>query len=101
VLYDIPHSTISVYQKGEIIYCPQEPSTSLYLLNRGRVKVSRISDTGSEIVIDIYQRDELFGESALASPSLPRSDQATALERAMVLVWPVCGFRGMPISVPI
>ena len=89
MLYDIPHSTISVYQKGEIIYCPEEPSTSLYLLNRGRVKVSRISHTGNEMVIDIYQKDELFGESALANPSLPRSDQATALERAIVLVWPV------------
>jgi CRP/FNR family transcriptional regulator len=67
-LYYLPHSTASSHQKGEIIYAAEEPSASLYLVNRGRVKVSRIFHTGREVVMDIYQKDEFFGESALAGP---------------------------------
>src|SRR5215813_13869303 len=88
-LYYLPHSTASTFQKGEIIYAAEEPSASLYLVSRGRVKVSRIFHTGREVVIDIYQRDEFFGESALAGPMLPRLEQATALERVTVMMWPV------------
>ena len=41
---------------------------------------------GHQVVIDIYQADELFGESALLN--LPyRCERATALENTKVMAW--------------
>ena len=52
----------------------------------GKVKVSRLADDGHQVVVDIYQPDEFFGESAFLN--LPhRSEQATALENTKLMTW--------------
>src|SRR5512132_344439 len=62
------------------------PSTSIYLVIDGKVKVSRLADDGHQVIVDIYQPDEFFGESAFLS--LPhRSEQATALENTKLMTW--------------
>ena len=49
-------------------------------------QVSRIAADGRSVVIDIYQTDEFFGESALLKiPTRP--EQASALEPTKVMVW--------------
>ena len=63
-LAHLPCSTILEYRKGQIVYGQDQPSTSLYLIIEGKVKVSRLSDDGHQVVVDIYQPDEFFGESA-------------------------------------
>ena len=52
------------YRKGQMIYNQDQPSTSIYLVIDGKVKVSRLADDGHQVVVDIYQPDEFFGESA-------------------------------------
>jgi CRP/FNR family transcriptional regulator len=50
------------------------------------VKVSRLADDGHQVVVDIYQTDEFFGESAFLN--LPhRSEQACALENTKLMTW--------------
>jgi len=74
------------YRKGQTIYNQDQPSTSLYLVIDGKVKVVRLADDGHQVVVDIYQADEFFGESAFLS--LPhRSEQATVLEDARLMAW--------------
>ena len=74
------------YRKGQTIYNQDQPSTNLYLVIEGKVKVIRLADDGHQVVVDIYQPDEFFGESAFLS--LPhRSEQATALEDAKLMAW--------------
>jgi CRP/FNR family cyclic AMP-dependent transcriptional regulator len=85
-LAHLPCSTIVEYRKGQTIYNQDQPSTSLYLVIDGRVKVVRLADDGHQVVVDIYQADEFFGESAFLS--LPhRSEQATVLEDAKLMAW--------------
>ena len=85
-LAHLPCSTIVEYRKGQTIYNQDQPSTSLYLVIEGKVKVVRLADDGHQVVIDIYQPDEFFGESAFLS--LPhRSEQATVLEDAKLMAW--------------
>jgi CRP/FNR family transcriptional regulator, cyclic AMP receptor protein len=85
-LAHLPCSSILEYRKGQIIYSQDQPSTSIYLVIDGKVKVSRLADDGHQVVIDIYQPDEFFGESAFLS--LPhRSEQATALENIKLMTW--------------
>src|ERR1039458_2991300 len=82
----LPCSTILEYRKGQVIYSQDQPSTSLYLVIDGKVKVSRLADDGHQVVVDIYQPDEFFGESAFLN--LPhRAEQATALEATKVMTW--------------
>jgi CRP/FNR family transcriptional regulator len=85
-LAHLPCSTILEYRKGQTIYNQDQPSTSLYLVIGGKVKVVRLADDGHQVVVDIYQPDEFFGESAFLS--LPhRSEQATSLEDAKLMAW--------------
>jgi CRP/FNR family cyclic AMP-dependent transcriptional regulator len=85
-LAHLPCSTIVEYKKGQMIYNQDQPSTHIYLIIEGRIKVSRVADDGHQVVVDIYQPDEFFGESALLN--LPhRSEQATALEGTKLMTW--------------
>src|SRR5437773_12557670 len=63
-LAHLPCSTILEYRKGQTIYSQDQPSTSIYLVIDGKVKVCRMADDGRQVVVDIYQPDEFFGESA-------------------------------------
>jgi CRP/FNR family transcriptional regulator len=69
-----------------MIYNQDQPSTSLYLVIDGKVKVSRLADDGHQVVVDIYQPDEFFGESAFLNLA-HRAEQATALENARLMAW--------------
>jgi CRP/FNR family cyclic AMP-dependent transcriptional regulator len=81
----LPCSPIGEFGQGQAIYTPYQQSTKIYLVVQGRVKISRQAD-GSEVVVDIYQADEFFGESALAGPEL-RMEMAVALERSRIMSW--------------
>jgi len=85
-LAHLPCSSIVEYRKGQMIYNQDQPSTSIYLVIDGKVKVSRCADDGHQVVVDIYQPDEFFGESAFLN--LPhRSEQAVALENTKLMGW--------------
>ena len=85
-LAHLPCSSIVEYRKGQIIYGQDQPSTSVYLVIDGRVKVSRLAEDSQQVVVDLYQPDEFFGESALLN--LPRrSEQAAALENTRLMAW--------------
>lgn len=79
-------SNIVDYPKGQRIYSQEQLPDSLYLVIEGRVKVSRMTGYYRQVMIDIYQAEEFFGESALFN--LPqRSEEATALENARLMAW--------------
>jgi CRP-like cAMP-binding protein len=61
----VPCSLIQTYKKEEVIYSPNQFSASVYLIVAGKVKVHGIAHDGCEWLIDIYHRNELFGDSAL------------------------------------
>jgi CRP/FNR family cyclic AMP-dependent transcriptional regulator len=85
-LAHLPCSSILEYRKGQVIYNQDHPSTNIYLVIDGKVKVCRMADNGRQVVVDIYQTDEFFGESAfLNSPT--RDEQALAIENTKVMTW--------------
>ncbi len=82
----LPCSRIAEYRKGQLIYGEDQPSSAIFLIIDGKVKVSRPAHDGNQVVVDIYQSDEFFGESAFLD--LPRrSEQATALENTKLMTW--------------
>ena len=84
----LPHSSIIAYKKGQLIYQQNEPSTNLYLIVEGKVSVSFIGENGDKGILDIYQQDEFFGESAFLNLT-HRGDQATAMESTKLMSWTI------------
>lgn len=70
--------------RGEFIYMAGDRADFVYILKRGRVKLSVLAETGKEIAIDIIQPGEIFGEFALVDESV-RSNMVQALDD--VLMW--------------
>src|ERR1700761_5299173 len=85
-LAHLPCSTILEYRKGQTIYGQDQPSTSIYLVIDGKVKVCRMADDGRQVVVDIYQPDEFLGESAFLGPA-QRSELSVALENTKLMTW--------------
>lgn len=98
-LAHLPCSSILEYRKGQLIYSQQQPSTSIYLVIDGKVKVCRVAHDGRQVVVDIYQRDEFFGESAFLN-GLQRAEQAVAMENAKVMMWTTAEIEEMVMRRP-
>src|SRR5579872_2648670 len=82
----LPCSTVLEYRKGQVIYNQTQPSSNLYLVIDGKVRVAHCATDGKQIVVDIYQPDEFFGESVFLR--LPcRSEEARALENTKLMAW--------------
>jgi CRP/FNR family transcriptional regulator len=84
-LSHLPCSTILGFRKKQVIFAQGQPPTSVYLVISGKVKVYRAGEGLSETLLDIYQADEFFGESALVGQ--PHAETAMALEDAQVMSW--------------
>jgi CRP/FNR family transcriptional regulator len=79
-------SKILEYSKGQVIYSTERPPSNLNLIIEGKVKVSRTSDDGRQIVVDIYHADEFFGESVFLAGQAP-GEQAVAMENTKLMSW--------------
>ena len=72
--------------RGEFVYMPGDRADSVYVLKKGRIKLSVLSESGKEIAIDIIQPGEMFGEFALIDESV-RSNMTQALDDVTILVF--------------
>ncbi|AMC10896.1 transcriptional regulator [Lutibacter profundi] len=53
------------YSKKEFIYFTDEPSTKVYLIDKGKVKIAYYTDEGNEVVKAILSKGEIFGEKTI------------------------------------
>ncbi|WP_195571578.1 Crp/Fnr family transcriptional regulator [Paenibacillus sp. 1001270B_150601_E10] len=53
------------YKKGEIIYHAGDQSDSLYIVNSGRIRIYRLSESGKQQLVRILQARDFTGELAL------------------------------------
>lgn len=67
------------YKKGDFIYHANEPAKQVYLLEKGKVKISSYSDSGKEIIKAILQPGEIFGELVILGAER-RMNFATAID---------------------
>ncbi len=57
-------------KKGEIIYFSHDESDRVYTIKRGTIKIVEIDNNGNEIVKDILQTGDLFGQFTLTNSTL-------------------------------
>lgn len=94
------------YKKGEMIYMNGDKGDKLYVIHRGRVKITRFTSSGKEQVIRVLGPGEFMGELSIFSQST-MTDNAEALEdidmciiqgenlKKLVAKYPHIGFKIM------
>lgn len=74
-------------KKRRPIYLPGDPSHTVYLLKKGRVKISSTASSGKEVTFEILEPGEIFGELEVLEDS-PRETLAETLDDTLI-----CGIR--------
>ena len=67
------------YREGEVIYSPPQRDTAAYFIQRGRVKLYHLDESGKRLTLAILAEGNLFGEMALLGGA-HRESSAEALE---------------------
>jgi CRP/FNR family cyclic AMP-dependent transcriptional regulator len=82
----LPRKSVQEFAKRHVIYDAQRPSTSLYLIILGRVKVASTAEDGCQTIGRIVCAEGLFGESALIGQD-SKSESAVALDKVTLMSW--------------
>ena len=70
-------------ERGEAIYYPDSPSSSVYLVESGRVKLAYLDESGKTLTLTILDPGQIFGEMCLVGEKYRRY-LATAIEETIV-----------------
>jgi CRP/FNR family transcriptional regulator len=73
------------FKKGQIIFLTGDKIDKLYVINQGKVKISKISEDGKEQIIRILEPGDFMGELSLFKQS-PLNNNAEALEPTIMCV---------------
>jgi len=69
---------IAEIRRRQVIYLPGDPGRTVYFVNGGRVKISKVTRDGKELTLAYRGPGELFGEIALVEGG-PREEMAEAM----------------------
>lgn len=85
-MMEIAQITVSRnYSKGEMIYRAEDIGEKLFVIHKGKVKITRLSDTGKEQLIRVLGPGDFMGELSLFTRTV-LTDNAEALESTTVCV---------------
>jgi CRP-like cAMP-binding protein len=70
-----------VYTKNDVILMEEDAGTALFVIVKGKVKVSRNSSDGREVILTILAESDFFGEMAILD-GLTRSATVTAIDES-------------------
>jgi CRP/FNR family transcriptional regulator len=76
-------SNMKAYHKKQIIYLPEDASDTLFFLKSGKVKISKYSESGKEMILSILGPGEIFGEISI-STAQKRNEVAEVMEDALL-----------------
>jgi len=74
-------------KKRQPLYLPGDPSSNVYLLKKGRVKIANTAPSGKEVTFEILEPGEVFGELEVLE-NTPRSTSAEALDDTLICAIP-------------
>ncbi|MCR9144103.1 MAG: cyclic nucleotide-binding domain-containing protein [bacterium] len=86
------------YQADDMIFCENEPGYELYIIQGGRIKITKMLD-GQEVMLAVLQPGDIFGEMAILD-NKPRSATAMVAEPASLLAINKANFEGMVKAQP-
>ena len=74
-----------VYKKDNMVLIEEEVGSTMFVILNGRVKISRISDEGREVILSILVDGDFFGEMSILDGQT-RSANAVTLEDTELLI---------------
>lgn len=76
--------TTAVYEKNEAVFAQGDPANAIFYLQKGKVKLTVVSNSGKEAVVALLGSGDFFGEGCLARQAL-RVSTATAMDECSVM----------------
>lgn len=86
------------YKDNEMIFCEHEPGKELFILQGGKVKISKIVNQ-NEVMLAVLQTGDIFGEMAILD-NKPRSASAIASGEVDLIAINKANFEGMVKAQP-
>ena len=72
------------YRKDQIVFSQGDPADAVFYIQKGKVKVTVVSEQGKEAVVAILGTDEFFGEGCLAGQA-QRIATVTAMTESVIM----------------
>ena len=76
-----PGRSIGKYAAGQIVFSQGDAADAVFYIQRGKVKITVVSEQGKEAVIAMLGKNEFFGEGCLAGQSRRMSTAEGLLQR--------------------
>lgn len=73
------------YPKDRVILSEEDAGSALFVIAKGKVKVSRMSSDSKEVILSILNESDFFGEMALLD-GMNRSATVTAMEESRIFI---------------
>jgi len=70
-------------KKSQPIYFAQDPSNSIFFLKKGRVKLTRTSPDGKEMIVALINPGDVFGEMSILDDT-ERTDYAITMDECLI-----------------
>jgi CRP-like cAMP-binding protein len=78
--------SITKYRKNQIVFSQGEPADAVFYVQKGKVRVSVVSDRGKEAIVSILGPDEFFGEGCISGQALRISTVDAMTETVVVRI---------------
>lgn len=86
-----PNCYLKNYEKKDLVYHEGETPTHVYQLLSGKLKLTRLSDDGKEMVLDLLKPGDYFGYWSVLQKQTT-TESAEALETSQVMLIPTADF---------
>ncbi len=88
-----------LYHKGQKIFSQGDAAHRMFLIKAGRVKLSKITEEGDEIILDLRKAGDFLGESMLLEDTV-NPLTATCLEDTLICGFDKAGFERLVLEHP-
>ena len=78
--------SLGKYRKGQIVFSQGDAGDAVFYVQKGKVKVTVVSEQGKEAVVAILGTDDFFGEGCLAGQTLRISTVTTMMDSVIARI---------------
>src|SRR5262252_3673152 len=90
---------MTTVRRGQVIYRQEDTAEGLFLLKRGRVRLSRLSSSGRKLEVAVLDPGTFFGEMPMLGVSM-RSASAEAVDDSLLCVMSEADVERLVLSKP-
>ncbi len=88
------------FRKDTVILTENDPAAAVYIISRGQVKISSLSDDGREVILGMLGEGDFFGEIAVLD-GLQRSANVVGMSEGEVMVLSSGDFLDILVRQPV